>query len=199
MDISDVIYEYLPPGTKGNKLGGFEVKNKKTGSWFMPMLAHPKDGFFFYAYSIFLPHSQKTISGSFCEDRFRAPRTIPPDFPPELVARYDKLSEEQRSFRMFLIEDFIVDSGPPLESLSEADRESVVQEMLFYYNAELLASRADNYEKYIKKYPDSNRQEWMKRPRRPATPTLIDFFPQRISELRATFVNNEDGSYVRYF
>lgn len=42
MDISDVIYEYLPPGAKGNKLGGFEVKNKKTGSWFMPMLAHPR-------------------------------------------------------------------------------------------------------------------------------------------------------------
>jgi hypothetical protein len=198
MDISDVIYEHVPPGVKGNKLGGFEVKSKKTGSWFMPMMAHPKDGFFFYAYSIFLPHSQKTISGSFCEDRFRAPRTIPPDFPPELVARYYKLSEEQRNFRMFLIEDFIVDTGSRLENLGEIDREAVVQEMLFFYNATIVASREHAYELYIALNSYSNKQEWMKRSKRPATPTLIDFFPQRISELRATFINNEDAFYVRH-
>jgi len=99
---------------------------------------------------------------------------------------------------MFLIEDFIVDTGSRLENLGEIDREAVVQEMLFFYNATIVASREHAYELYIALNSYSNKQEWMKRSKRPATPTLIDFFPQRISELRATFINNEDAFYVRH-
>ncbi|MHA6264824.1 hypothetical protein ACXYMO_16625 [Arenibacterium sp. CAU 1754] len=194
MKLDDIEYH---PVSGTSKVGGFEVRNRQTASWFKPVMSHGVDRRMYFAFSINLPGEGLTLVGSFCEET-QSLYNLPPDCPPDLVERFEQMPAGRRFCRYCLITDFQVDEGPNPALLDADDREAVVSEILFFYNATRMAWNDHNDRKLLRLHLELHARKHAQRvDAAPVPPGLVDFHPSCCPALHARFANRKDGHHVR--
>lgn len=161
------------------------------------MNAYAVDGLRYYSFTIFLPGLDRALSGSFWEET-STQRTLPPDCLPELKERFRQMPAPRQFCRYRKIADFQIDDGPDPDQLDADDRDVVLAEMVFFYNASRLAENDHNERKLQRRNPEGYALlKAGKVATPPIPPGIIDFQPACCPALVARFVNTKDGDYVR--
>lgn len=194
MDVDEIEYWSLPTSSL---VGGFEIRNKKTGSLFSPVLSHAVDALRYFSFKIVLTETDRIVGGSFCEIVSYLAE-LPADCPHDLVGRFEQLPAARRFCRYSKITDFQADDGPNLATLGEVDRSALIVEILFHYNASQIAEDDYNNKKLRKINPDLyERKVRAKTQLAVVAPAIVDFQPACLPSLFARFVNRRDCFYVR--
>lgn len=194
LDIDNIEYRLV---SGSSPVGGFEVRNKHTGSLFRPVNAYAVDGLRYFSFTIFSPGLDRALSGSFCEET-SIQKTLPPDCPPALQERFRQLPAARQFCRYSKITDFQIDDGPDPDQLDADGRGAVLAEILFFYNASQLAENDYNDRKLQRVNPEAHARKKARETEVPAVaPGMIDFQPACCPALFARFVNMKDGRYVR--
>lgn len=198
MDIDDIEYRPVsgPSSTGPAAYGGFEVRNKHTGSKFRPSISYGAERLRYYSFRIVLPGSGRVLSGSFGEQT-STPIALPPGSPLDLQERVRHLPAARQLCFYKKITDFQIDEGPGPDQWDAEDRDEILAEMLFFYNAKRLAENDHNERKLQRLYPEAYaRKKASKVESSPMPPGITDFQPACCPALYARFMNTKDGDYV---
>ncbi len=209
MDLDDIEYTRLPDEfsmTGLSRMGGFEIRNKATGSNFNPSISYRDPTIEIYGFRIVLPEAGQILRGSYGEEfqhnlKFHE---LPTDFPQEFTDRmFGGPEQGWWSCNYHTVTDFLILEGPDPALLSAADSESVIAEIMFHFTA--LPMVHNDYQ--AKKHQRNNPEGYALKMRRQMEPgyvepvrnaMIIDFQPANCANLFARFINRKDGSYVRF-
>lgn len=203
LTIDDIEYERLDPATSEGGMGGYLVRNPRTGSWRKPILSHGVDRLYFYAFSIALAASKRTIEGDFCEE-IRTLGTsyapLPTSLPEGLMKRIERFPPEKRTLVEVKIEDFRISAGPTWSEIVEPqDLESIKSEMRFFKNAGVLAGKDDADRQAKLRLSPEQYRKYKSKPSPPSAVALIHVCPKEAaSRLCFSMLKDESGYYVWY-